>query len=637
MRLNSNTAFAPPAGGSQADANEKKHIRGSGVEMQSNQQETPQAAQGRDLFAPRLLTGIFQGLVLYLLMNAAHHRSGITTIPLLFFPLLLVTLFIPPAFIVGLRRMRGARLAMWAAVLAAVVAVLGCHDAWRSAGADIVGMQSFGRVEVPLPSMAVTFYSGVIVFIAYCLVLSGEAARSWFAPYESYFEFSWKLGLQVWLSGLFVCALFLVLWLGAALFSLLKLNLLQQLLRESWFNIPVSAIAFASALHITDVRPDIIRGSRTLVLSLLSWLLLVLVVIVGGFLASLPLTGLGLLWATRSATWILLGVAALTIVFVNAVFKGGPRSDRSPRVLRLCMRISCLMLPVLVILATYALALRIKQYGFTPHRILACAGTFVAYFYAIGYAWAALARSDTLAKIAPVNVIAAWVSVAVLVAVFTPLADPARLSVDNQVDRLLAGKVEPEKFDYNFLRYRSARYGLQALARLQGETKAPNAATVRELSAQAARQPGQGLLGVARPDAAMLALNIVSRTPGQPVPASFLSTDWKRVTQNWMLPACLNVASVKCDAYLVDLTGDHKSNVVLFPNSGSIGFVFDQAADGEWQLVGKFSIAPNCAALRDALAKGTFQLVEPRLRDIQVNGERIEVETTPARDAACSR
>ena len=605
--------------------------------MQNNQQGTLQAVPGGKLFAPRLVTGIFQGLVLYLLMNAAHNRSGIATIPLLFFPLLLVTLFVPPAFIVGLQRMRGARLVMWTAVLAAVVAILGCHDAWRSAGVDIVGLQPVGRAEVPLPSIAVTFYSGVIVFIVYCLVLAGEDARSWFAPYESYFEFSWKLGLQVCLSGMFVCALFLVLWLGSALFLLLKLHFLEQLLSESWFDIPVSAMAFASALHITDVRPDIIRGSRTLVLSLLSWLLLVLVLIVGGFLVSLPFTGLGLLWATRSATWILLGVAALKIVFVNAVFKGGPGSDTAPRVLRVCMSVSCLMLPVLVILATYALALRIEQYGLTPHRILACAGMLVAYFYAIGYAWAALPRADTLARIGPVNVVAAWVSVAVLIALFTPLADPARLSVASQVDRLLAGRVEPEKFDYSFLRYRSVRYGPQALARLQRETRAPNAATVRDLSTQAARQPGRGLSGAARPDAATLALNIVSRTPGQPVPASFLSQDWKRVTQNWMLPGCLNLGSVKCDAYLVDLTGGHKSNVVLFPNSGSIGFVFVQASNGDWQLVGKFSIAPDCAAVRDALAKGTFQLVEPRLRDIQVNGQRVEVDAMPARGAVCSR
>jgi hypothetical protein len=116
-----------------------------------------------------------------------------------------------------------------------------------------------------------------------------------------------------------------------------------------------------------------------------------------------------------------------------------------------------------------------------------------------------------------------------------------------------------------------------------------------------------------------------------------LSKDWKQAGQNWLLPGCLNSGAVKCDAYLVDLSGNQQLNVVLFPNSGSVGFVFDQTSNGDWQLAGKFSIAPDCAAVLDALTKGTFQLVEPRLRDIQVNGQRIEVEATPLRGAVCLR
>jgi hypothetical protein len=37
------------------------------------------------------------------------------------------------------------------------------------------------------------------------------------------------------------------------------------------------------------------------------------------------------------------------------------------------------------------------------------------------------------------------------------------------------------------------------------------------------------------------------------------------------------------------------------------------------------------------LTKKTFQLVEPRLRDIQVNGQRIEVEATQTHRVACSK
>jgi len=605
--------------------------------MLNDQTGTPQVVSGETLFAPRLLCGLLQGLALYLLMNATHARNSIAAIPMLFFPLLLVALFVPPMLVVGFRRMRGLRLAMWTTLLGAVVVIFGCNDAWRSAGTGMTGAYAFGHSGVALPSAAVIFYSGIIVFITFSLVLAGEAARSWFAPYDGYFETSWKLGLQICLSALFTGALFLVLWLGAALFLLVKLHFLERLLRESWFNLPVAAMAFASALHITDVRPEIIRGSRTLVLSLLSWLLLVLVVIVGGFLGSLPFTGLDLLWATRTATWILLGVAALKVLLVNAVFRDGLKPNPSPRVLRVCMRVACLLLPVLVLLAAYALALRIGQYGLTPRRVLACTGAMVACVYAIGYAWAALARDDALAHIAPVNVVTAWISVAVLMAVFTPLADPARLSVDSQVSRLLAGRIQPEGFDYAFLRFKSARYGREALARLQQETGALGSPSIRALSARAAREPDGAAANLSRPDAATLANNIVQRTPGQAVPASFLSTDWNRAAQRSMLPACLEYRSIQCDAYLVDLTGDRKVDIVLFPNGGSIGFVFDQAREDAWQLAGKFSIAPDCAAIRDALSKGTFRLVEPHLRDIEVNGLRVEMEAIPAREFACSK
>ena len=92
--------------------------------MQNSQQETLRAAPGRSLFALRLIAGIFQGFALYLLLNAAHNRSIIATFSGLFFPLLLVILVIPPTLIVGLPRMSGARLAMWAAALGMPAAVV---------------------------------------------------------------------------------------------------------------------------------------------------------------------------------------------------------------------------------------------------------------------------------------------------------------------------------------------------------------------------------------------------------------------------------------------------------------------------------------------------------------------------------
>lgn len=416
---------------------------------------------------------------------------------------------------------------------------------------------------------------------------------------------------------------------------LVKLSFLRELLRQSWFYIPVNAMAFAVGLHITDVRADFIRGTRTLVLTLMSWLLPLLVVIVAGFLASLPFTGLKPLWATRAAAGLLLCIAALTVVFVNAVFKSGSEIESLPRVLRLSVRAACFMLPIWAIFASYALWLRIEQYGLTTHRVLACASALVACCYALGYAWSAL-DGRAMRSLAPVNVLLAWVTLGVMFAVFTPLADPARLAVNNQVDRLLSGRVAPEQFDFRFLRFQAAVYGQRALAHLASLNEGAGAAAIREKSVQAERLTGFGSPLATAPNAEALSRNIVSRMQGRELPPSFIANDWRSTTgQQWQLPPCLRVTTVQCDAYLADLTGQGKPNVVLIPQSRGVAFVFGQDSASTWQLLGRFNMGPDCAGIRDALTRGNFHLLEPRLHDLEINGERLQVEATTARVATC--
>ena len=109
-------------------------------------------------------------------------------------------------------------------------------------------------------------------------------------------------GVQLALSIAFAGAFWLLLFLGAALFNIIGLSFLGDLIEQGWFALPLTGLAFATAVHLTDVRDGLIRGVRTIALMLLSWLLLVLTVLVGGFLAALPFTGLDGLWETGSAT-----------------------------------------------------------------------------------------------------------------------------------------------------------------------------------------------------------------------------------------------------------------------------------------------------------------------------------------------
>jgi hypothetical protein len=124
------------------------------------------------------------------------------------------------------------------------------------------------------------------------------------------------------------------------------------------------------------------------------------------------------------------------------------------------------------VLAAYALWLRIGQYGLTPDRVFAAAYLVVAAGFTVGYAVAALRPGAWMKTLEPTNLIMAAVSVLLLIALFTPIADPARLSVGSQVKRLETGKVAPDKFDFQFLRFEGGRYGRRRAGPPEGR---PNA------------------------------------------------------------------------------------------------------------------------------------------------------------------
>lgn len=344
----------------------------------------------------RIAIGLAQGVVLYLLYTAAKDKLWPATLPLLFTPLLLAAVLAPVIAINALGHLTRRQLALWAGAALAVIAALGVYDAWRSLG--LVPE----RGGAPSPALAVCLTAGL--FIAHALVLAGAREQRRIASYPSYFDVAWKLGLQLAFCGLFVGATWLVLQLGAALFALVRLDFLRRAIEQSWFAIPVTAFAFAVAMHLTDVKPGIVRGIRNLVHVLLSWILPVLTLLVACFLASLPFTGLAPLWATRSAAGLLLTAAGAFVVLVNAAWQDG--QTPAPRAVALAARGAGLLLVPLTLLAGYALALRVIEHGWSVDRIVAAACLALAACYAGGYAAAAL-RRGWLPTLAGVNVAAA--------------------------------------------------------------------------------------------------------------------------------------------------------------------------------------------------------------------------------------
>jgi len=473
--------------------------------------------------------------------------------------------------------------------------VFGWHDL---AVGEWSGLPNPERID---PAFPVVLMSAVFVFVGHHLVGPADEAKKLVAPYPLYFDWAWKDAVQVALSVAFIGVLWVLLELGGELFALIGIRALKELLEKGWFAGPLTGAGFAAGVQLTDVRVALIRGVRLVGLALLSWLLPVMTVLIVAFLAALPFTGLAPLFGTRSGAGTVLSASAALIVLTSAAYQDG--AAKAPAVLRWSARAAGLALVPLTLIAADALWQRIAQYGLTPARIEAIACAVISAGFAAGYALGAARRTGPwMAPLELTNVVMARVAMLAILVLFTPIADPARLSVDDQVGRLLAGKTAPDKFDFDFLTYKAGRYGSDALARLAALKGSPRNAQIASLAqvAKAAQNPGQPALPQT------LAQRVTVYPIGQSLPPSFLSQDWSSQPQYQSCFTNIDPLS-HCQAFLVDIDGDGVDEVLLTSQTGDAGLNLDafRLAGGTWKRVGELDVAcaDQVAALRAGQAK----------------------------------
>jgi|KBSSwiStaDraftv2_1062776.scaffolds.fasta_scaffold57490_1 hypothetical protein len=574
----------------------------------------------------RASVGLAQGIALYLLYRSAALKGWPATKPHTFAALLVVAVFVPVVVVAGLGNVRSSTLFAWAVVSAGCCAGLAVYDIFRE---PLVA--AGGRPSGILPVPALWLGLGSILFIVHSLIVSGEVDQRLLASYARYFDVAWKHAVQLVLAAVFVGAFWLLLLLSAELFRMIGIRSLRDLIERPWFAVPATTVALAYAIHVTDVRADLVRGVRALALTLLAWLLPMIVAFGVAFLLALPSTGLQPLWNTRSATTTLLIASAALVFLINAAYQDGQSGGSGFGLVRNARSVAALVLVPLVGLAGYGLTLRAQQYGWTPPRIIAGACGVVAGCYAVGYAIAALRPNLALKGLELTNIVTAYVIVAVVLCLFSPAADPARIAVADQLRRLESGKETPDTFDFKFLRFGSGRYGKAALDSLAQRVEGPNAAAVSEKAKQAMLLTNPWGGGF-RATVSQRTENIELVHPrGQVLPDGFLQHDWSTQTVGqWSLPHCLTTAGARCKAILIDLDGDGALEILLFDLAGRSGVLgagaFKAGPDGSWTWLGPI---PNnqCVQVLDALETGQFRAVEPRLKDIDANGIRLRVSS----------
>ena len=566
---------------------------------------------------PRLAIGLAQGIVLFLLQKADESKAWPATQPTVYAPLLICALTAPMIPLAALSAMRRTALIAWSAAAAVLAAVLAVHAAWAGAEPQRLGA---GPLSPPI-FVAVA----ALLFIAHHLVQPAEAVRRPVAPYADYFDLAWTNGVRLFLSLAFTGAFWLLLFLAAALFKLIGVEAIKTLISETAFAFPATGLMFAAAVHtavqLTETRAGLVRGVRTVALTLLAWLLPLMVVIAGGFLATLPFTGLEPLWGTKAATALLLAAAAALIILINAAYQDGVEP---PHVIpRLAARIAGLLLIPIVILAAYALWLRVDQYGLTPDRVFAGAYLVVAVGFTVGYAIAALRPGVWMKPLEPTNLVMAAVSVLLLIALFTPIADPARLSVESQVKRLETGKVAAEKFDFQFLRFDSGRYGRQALAGLKKDPNPEIAKRARQADIAQEKVYATVRRG---PDFAGMPVF----PAGKALPASFRDQDWTAHASD----SVCTYENMRCSVLILDVDGDGGDEVLLASGAGLDVF---KSTDRGWRKVGHASSSCPGADIDAALKSGAVRMGEPTARrDVLVGNQRLVLAPTGDGCAAAS-
>ncbi len=563
----------------------------------------------------RLAIGLIQGIALFLLQKADESKAWPATQPMLYAPLLVCALMVPMIPLAALSAMRRTSLVIWSLAAAVVAAIMAVHAAWAGAQPDRLGA---GPLSPPV-FVAVA----ALLFIAHHLVQPAEAVRKPVAPYADYFDLVGTNAVRLFLSLAFTGAFWLLLFLAAALFKLIGVEAIQKLIGETAFAFPATGLMFAAAVHmavqLTEARAGLVRGVRTVGFVLLAWLSPLMVVIAAGFLATLPFTGLAPLWGTKAATALLLSAAAALIVLINAAYQDGIEPPHA--IPRWAARIASLLLIPIVALAGYALWLRVHQYGLTPDRVLATAYLIVAIGFTAGYAIAALKPGPWMKPLEPTNLVMAAVAVLLLIALFTPIADPSRLSVASQVKRLETGKVAVDKFDFQFLRFDSNRYGRDALERLKVDRNPAVVQKAREAIEAKEKAP---VIARSGPDLTKIAVYPAGKT----LPQSFVSQD---PISHDPSSACAYAES-NCSALLLDIDNDGQDEVLL-----TTGTAFDvmQLKDGVWNRVAEASSSCGGADIDAALKAGSVRMDVPTpRRDLLVGDQRLVVRPSSTRCSA---
>lgn len=426
-----------------------------------------------------------------------------------------------------------------------------------------------------------------------------------------------------------------VMALCAGLFRVIGIEYFHEL----FFDTPLFMhLVFGLLLGISIVtcrtQPALMNTTRNIIRFILKGLLPLVAFVALIFLFALPFTGLTVLSQAWSAASLLTTMALGILLLVNVVRETDHAEKPYPRAIRLLVNAAILLLPVYAVLALYSTGLRVSQYGWTPQRLWAVLVISVTLIAALCYSFSVIdKRPDWLPRITQFNKPLSLLVVILVMAVNSPLLDPYRISVNNQIARLDSGKTQAKDFDLKMLRFDTGRRGNEALTALQQHpafTADPRLqVTLKNMIAQTSRwgaYDDKEHAALAENYRVEDAKKMIQLAKGAVSPDD---TWWKNLPQldeyRNTLRDCHSLQGA-CIVNTLDLNNDRQKEVFLCNtlDTPSVNCRIYARQAGKWAQTGELYLyeEKDNPALITALRNGEVKPVTRKWADVQIDGKR---------------
>jgi len=588
--------------------------------MQSAQELPPLPRNTRILI---VVTALVQGGLLYLARYAQLQEWWLASLPGWSIFNYTLILSVPAAMALSVVQLRDARFWQHVAALTMILAGLASWATWNVSGTP--GL----RQEAILTPFSLSVAIGVFISIAW--LQARQHLGGWRVPYPVLFEYAWQNTLTLLLAGVFTGLGWGLLLLWAGLFNLLEISFFRVLFQRSDFAHLATGTMVGLGILIGRTQHRPVQVARQILLAVFKALLPLLALVALMFLFSLPFTGLDALRNTRSSVEALLGLIILLVLFTNAVYQDGERGWPYPYWLRRMVEAALLAMPLYVALALYLLWLRIAEAGWTVGHVWECLTALVFTGYAIGYAICVLhSRTHWLRPLAGVNKGLSWTIVGLVVLANSPLLDPQRIAVNDQMTRLRASAPHFNRNALLDLRFDFGRRGYQALHALRSDPEIIASGADKVINEVLGREQR---FGTPRIDDQALISDVTALREHIVLAEGSLAMDeqwWRQLAAGALRPRECRQSFRECIARRQDLNGNGREEVLLCEVQGSYRtecWVHALDDEGIWRNAGTVDFlghgyrgGTRTLSLRDALVQGKLETHHQRWPDLSLDG-----------------